>query len=77
MNRLLAGLAVILMPLAISNTSFSSNYGQLHQTLAILGTQQEVVLERTDTILNDIDSIKTTTKHNGERIESLERLLAD
>ncbi|EHH2551017.1 hypothetical protein J7077_002137 [Vibrio parahaemolyticus] len=77
MNKILAGLLVILMPLAISNISFSNNYGQLNSTLDTLSTQQGVVLERTDTILNDIDSIKTTTKHNGERIEALERILID
>ncbi len=77
MNKILAGLAIILMPLAISNISFSNNYGELNSTIDILATQQEVVLERTDIILDDIDSIKKTTQHNGERIESLERLLAD
>ncbi|HDI3322282.1 TPA: hypothetical protein PMD23_002425 [Vibrio cholerae] len=77
MNRLLAGLLVIVMPLAISNVSFSTNYGQLNSTLDTLATQQEVVLERTDIILDDIDLVKATTKYNGERIESLERLLAD
>ncbi|EGR2252091.1 hypothetical protein DZF84_11010 [Vibrio parahaemolyticus] len=77
MNKILAGLLVILMPLAISNISFSNNYGQLNSTLDSLSVQQEIVLERTDTILNDIDSIKTTTKHNGERIEALERILID
>ncbi|HCE1561326.1 TPA: hypothetical protein NGR37_003524 [Vibrio parahaemolyticus] len=77
MNRLLAGLLVIIMPLAISNISFSNNYGQLNSTLDTLAIQQEVVLERTDIILDDIDLVKATTKHNGERIESLERLLAD
>ncbi|MCR9873713.1 hypothetical protein NB614_03590 [Vibrio parahaemolyticus] len=50
MNRLLAGLLVIVMPLAISNISFSNNYGELHSTLDTLATQQEVVLERTDII---------------------------
>ncbi|MGU3794002.1 hypothetical protein [Vibrio diabolicus] len=77
MNKILAGLLVILMPLAISNISFSNNYGQLNSTLDTLSTQQGVVLERTDIILNDIDSIKATTKHNGERIEALERILID
>ncbi|EGQ8275967.1 hypothetical protein GT901_16095 [Vibrio parahaemolyticus] len=77
MNKILAGLLVILMPLAISNISFSNNYGQLNSTLDTLATQQEVVLERTDIILDDIDLVKATTKHNGKRIESLERLLAD
>lgn len=77
MNRLLAGLLIIIMPLAISNISFSNNYGELHSTLDTLASQQEVVLERTDIILDDIDLVKATTKHNGERIESLERLLAD
>ncbi|HBC3400651.1 hypothetical protein [Vibrio parahaemolyticus] len=77
MNKILAGLLVILMPLAISNISFSNNYGQLNSTLDTLATQQEVVLKRTDIILDDIDLVKATTKHNGERIESLERLLAD
>ncbi len=77
MNRLLAGLLAILMPLAISNISFSNNYGQLNSTLDTLSTQQGVVLERTDIILNDIDSIKATTMHNGERIEALERILID
>ncbi|WP_455292116.1 hypothetical protein [Vibrio parahaemolyticus] len=71
MNKILAGLLVILMPLAISNISFSNNYGQLNSTLDTLATQQEVVLERTDIILDDIDLVKATTKHNGERIESL------
>ncbi|EGQ8487301.1 hypothetical protein GTP20_04715 [Vibrio alginolyticus] len=77
MNKILAGLLVIIMPLAISNISFSNNYGQLNSTLDTLATQQKVVLERTDIILGDIDLVKATTKHNGERIESLERLLAD
>ncbi|MCS0013919.1 hypothetical protein [Vibrio parahaemolyticus] len=77
MNRLLAGLTIILMPLAISNISFSNSYGQLNSTLDTLATQQDVMLERTDIILDDIDSIKSATKHNGERIESLEKLLAD
>ncbi|MDW3055788.1 MULTISPECIES: hypothetical protein [Vibrio] len=77
MNRLLAGLLVIIMPLAISNISFSNNYAQLNSTLYTLSAQQDVMLERTDIILGDIDSIKSTTKHNGERIESLEKLLAD
>lgn len=77
MNKILAGLAIILMPLAISNISFSNNYGQLNSTLYTLSAQQDVMLERTDIILDDIDSIKSTTKHNGERIESLEKLLAD
>ncbi|EGR2360496.1 TPA: hypothetical protein N2696_002802 [Vibrio parahaemolyticus] len=77
MNKILAGLLVILMPLAISNISFSNNYGQLNSTLDTLSTQQGVVLERTDIILNDIDSIKATTKRNGERIEALERILID
>ncbi len=74
---MLAGLTIILMPLAISNVSFSNNYGQLNSTLDTLAVQQSVVLERTDIILDDIDSIKSTTKHNGERIEALERILAD
>ncbi|MFB5141267.1 hypothetical protein WJW34_08330 [Vibrio diabolicus] len=77
MNKILAGLLVIIMPLAISNISFSNNYGQLNSTLDTLAVQQDVMLERTDVILNDIDSIKVTTKHNGERIEALERILAD
>ncbi|MFW1479465.1 hypothetical protein ACEWA0_18465 [Vibrio parahaemolyticus] len=77
MNKILAGLTIILMPLAISNVSFSNNYGQLNSTLDTLAVQQSVVLERTDIILDDIDSIKSTTKHNGERIEALERILAD
>lgn len=77
MNKLLAGLLVIVMPLAISNISFSNNYGQLNSTLDSLATQQQVVLERTDTILDDIDLVKATTKDNGRRIESLEKLLAD
>ncbi|HHX8393843.1 hypothetical protein [Vibrio sp. Sgm 5] len=77
MNKVLAGLLVILMPLAISNISFSNNYGQLNSTLDTLATQQKVVLERTDIILDDIYLVKATTKHNGERIESLERLIAD
>ncbi|EIF8962305.1 TPA: hypothetical protein NKV98_004291 [Vibrio parahaemolyticus] len=77
MNKMLAGLTIILMPLAISNVSFSNNYGQLNSTLDTLAVQQSVVLERTDIILDDIDSIKSTTKHNGERIEALERILAD
>ncbi|ELA9385839.1 hypothetical protein QTV32_003101 [Vibrio parahaemolyticus] len=77
MNKILAGLLVILMPLAISNISFSNNYGQLNSTLDTLATQQQVVLERTDIILDDIDLVKATTKDNGRRIESLERLLAD
>lgn len=77
MNKILAGLLVILMPLAISNISFSNNYGQLNSTLDTLSTQQGIVLERTDTILNDIDSIKTTNKHNGERIVALEQMLVD
>ncbi|ENJ7186415.1 hypothetical protein NB466_13410 [Vibrio fluvialis] len=77
MNRLLAGLLVIVMPLAISNISFSNNYGQLNSTLDSLATQQQVVLERTDIILDDIDLVKATTKDNGRRIESLEKLLAD
>ncbi|EGQ8261789.1 TPA: hypothetical protein ACMDXH_003364 [Vibrio parahaemolyticus] len=77
MNKILAGLLVILMPLAISNISFSNNYGQLNSTLDTLSTQQGVVLERTDIILNDVDSIKATTRHNGERIEALERILID
>lgn len=66
MNKILAGLAIILMPLAISNISFSNNYGELNSTLDTLATQQEVVLERTDIILDDIDSIKKTTKHVSE-----------
>ncbi|HHY0396580.1 TPA: hypothetical protein ACVU38_003314 [Vibrio parahaemolyticus] len=77
MNKILAGLTIILMPLAISNVSFSNNYGQLNSTLDTLAVQQSVVLERTDIILDDIDSIKSTTKHNGERIEALERILVD
>ncbi|EKO3980600.1 hypothetical protein FNJ21_004271 [Vibrio fluvialis] len=77
MNKLLAGLLVIVMPLAISNISFSNNYGQLNSTLDSLATQQQVVLERTDIILDDIDLVKATTKDNGRRIESLEKLLAD
>ncbi|TOD94504.1 hypothetical protein [Vibrio parahaemolyticus] len=77
MNKMLAGLTIILMPLAISNVSFSNNYGQLNSTLDTLAVQQSVVLERTNIILDDIDSIKSTTKHNGERIEALERILAD
>ncbi|HCE1618627.1 TPA: hypothetical protein NGR74_003214 [Vibrio parahaemolyticus] len=77
MNKILAGLAIILMPLAISNISFSNNYGQLNSTLDTLATQQNVMIERTDIILDDIDLIKAATKHNGERIESLEKLLAD
>ncbi|EGQ7902232.1 hypothetical protein H5O28_001279 [Vibrio alginolyticus] len=77
MNKVLAGLLVIIMPLAISNISFSNNYGQLNSTLDTLATQQEVVLKRTDIILDDIDLVKATTKDNGKRIESLERLLAD
>ncbi|MBE3894650.1 hypothetical protein [Vibrio parahaemolyticus] len=66
MNRLLTGLLVIVMPFAISNISFSNNYGELHSKIDTLATQQEVVLERTDTILDDIDLVKATTKHNGE-----------
>ncbi|ELU9052065.1 hypothetical protein SD641_001385 [Vibrio parahaemolyticus] len=77
MNKLLAGLLVIIMPLAISNISFSNNYGQLNSTLDTLATQQQVVLERTDIILDDIDLVKATTQDNGRRIESLERLLVD
>ncbi|HHX8441949.1 TPA: hypothetical protein ACVO0G_003342 [Vibrio diabolicus] len=77
MNKILAGLVVILMPLAISNISFSNNYGQLNSTLDTLTVQQGVMLERADIILEDIDSIKATTKHNGERIVALEQMLVD
>lgn len=77
MNKILAGLAVILMPLAISNISFSNNYGQLNSTLDTLTVQQGVMLERADIILEDIDSIKATTKYNGERIVALEQMLVD
>ncbi|MFA0550515.1 hypothetical protein AB4538_06615 [Vibrio lentus] len=77
MNKLLAGLAIVLMPLAISNISFSNNYGELNTTLNILSTQQGVMIERTDEFLNDLDVIKQTTKKNGERIESLEKRLID
>lgn len=54
MNKILAGLAVILMPLAISNISFSNNYGQLNSTLDTLTVQQGVMFERTDIILDDM-----------------------
>lgn len=77
MNKLLAGLAIVLMPLAISNISFSNNYGELNTTLNTLSTQQGVMIERTDEFLNDLDVIKQTTKKNGERIESLEKRLID
>ncbi len=77
MNKILAGLAIILMPLAISNISFSNNYGELNSTLGTLAVQQDVIMERTDIILSDIGSIKATTRSNGERIEALERILTD
>ncbi len=77
MNRLLAGLLVIVMPLAISNISFSNNYGGLNSTLGTLAVQQDVIMERTDIILSDIGSIKATTKSNGDRIEAIERMLVD
>ena len=77
MNKLLAGLVIMIMPLAISNISFSTNYGELNSTLDTLVVQQGLMIERTDVFLKDIDSIKQTTKNNGERIESLEKLLVD
>ncbi|HIF9136355.1 hypothetical protein WAX88_05645 [Photobacterium damselae subsp. damselae] len=77
MNKLLAGLVIMIMPLAISNISFSTNYGELNSTLDTLVVQQGLMIERTDVFLKDIDSIKQTTKKNGERIESLEKLLVD
>ncbi len=70
MNKILAGLAIILMPLAISNISFSNNYGELNSTLGIL-------VESSNVMLTDIESIKVTTKHNGERIEAIERMLIE
>ncbi|MGF1788761.1 hypothetical protein L4D00_23480 [Photobacterium swingsii] len=77
MNKLLAGLVIMIMPLAISNISFSTNYGELNSTLDTLVVQQGLMIERTDVFLKDIDSIKKTTKKNGERIESLEKLFVD
>ncbi|MEZ8834026.1 hypothetical protein AB6E63_13730 [Vibrio cyclitrophicus] len=77
MNKLLSGLVIMIMPLAISNISFSTNYGELNSTLDTLVVQQGLMIERTDVFLKDIDSIKQTTKKNGERIESLEKLLVD
>jgi hypothetical protein len=77
MNKLLAGLVIMIMPLAISNISFSTNYGELNSTLDTLVVQQGLMIERTDVFLKDIDSIKQTTEKNGERIESLEKLLVD
>ncbi|MDF4688124.1 hypothetical protein P3539_03680 [Vibrio parahaemolyticus] len=77
MNKILAGLAIILMPLAISNISFSNSYGELNSTLGTLAVQQDVIMERTDIILSDIGSIKATTKSNGDRIEAIERMLVD
>lgn len=77
MNKLLAGLVVMIMPLAISSISFSTNYGELNSTLDTLVVQQGVMIERTDVFLRDIGSIKQTTKKNAERIESLEKLLVD
>lgn len=77
MNKLLAGLVIMIMPLAISNISFSTNYGELNSTLDTLVVQQGLMIERTDVFLKDIGSIKQTTKKNGERIESLEKLLVD
>lgn len=65
------------MPLAISNISFSSNYGELSSTLDTLVVQQGVMIEKTDVFLKDIESIKQTSIQNGERIESLEKLLVD
>ncbi|EGR3399541.1 TPA: hypothetical protein L3V69_001426 [Vibrio parahaemolyticus] len=70
MNKILAGLAIILMPLAISNISFSNNYGELNSTL-------EILVESSNVMLTDIESIKVTTKHNGERIEAIERMLIE
>ncbi|PHX03781.1 hypothetical protein VSPL_48010 [Vibrio splendidus] len=67
----------MLMPLAISNISFSSNYGELNSTLDTLVVQQGLMIERTDVFLKDIESIKQTSIQNGERIESLEKLLID
>ncbi|MFA0349895.1 MULTISPECIES: hypothetical protein [Vibrio] len=77
MNKLLSGLIIMLMPLAISNISFSSNYGELNSTLDTLVVQQGLMIERTDVFLKDIESIKQTSIQNGERIESLEKLLID
>ncbi|WP_238039303.1 hypothetical protein [Psychrobacter sp. Ps6] len=62
MNKLLAGLVIMIMPLAISNISFSTNYGELNSTLDTLVVQQGLMIERTDVFLKDIDSIKQTTK---------------
>ncbi len=58
------------MPLAISNISFSNNYGELNSTL-------EILVESSNVMLTDIESIKVTTKHNGERIEAIERMLIE
>ncbi|MBS9920001.1 hypothetical protein BCU85_16535 [Vibrio lentus] len=77
MNKLLSGLIIMLMPLAISNISFSSNYGELNSTLDTLVVQQGLMIERTDVFLKDIESIKETSIQNGQRIESLEKLLID
>ncbi|MCC4783766.1 hypothetical protein AB4452_04460 [Vibrio lentus] len=77
MNKLLSGLIIMIMPLAISNISFSSNYGELNSTLDTLVVQQGLMIERTDVFLKDIESIKETSIQNGQRIESLEKLLID
>ena len=58
MNKLLSGLIIMLMPLAISNISFSSNYGELNSTLDTLVVQQGLMIETTDVFLKDIESIK-------------------
>lgn len=67
----------MIMPLAISNISFSSNYGELNSTLDTLVVQQGLMIERTDVFLKDIESIKEMSIQNGQRIESLEKLLID
>ncbi|PMG59189.1 hypothetical protein BCT40_24755 [Vibrio lentus] len=77
MNKLLSGLIIMIMPLAISNISFSSNYGELNSTLDTLVVQQGLMIERTDVFLKDIESIKEMSIQNGQRIESLEKLLID
>ncbi len=58
MNKLLAGLVIMIMPLAISNISFSTNYGELNSNLDTLVEQQGLMIERTDVFLKDIESIK-------------------
>ncbi|HHG3529921.1 TPA: hypothetical protein ACPVZ9_001520 [Vibrio parahaemolyticus] len=77
MNKLLGGLTIIFMPLAISNISFSSNYGELYETISTLTIQQELVLERTGKILMDIESIKAENIETSKRIESLRRAVSE